>query len=276
MKSYEELITEYTVRGAPDPADQTNEDLAVRIGKGERNLVPALWNRVLRFVILRCRAYHDAWSVMSGGSTYEIEDLIQTSFLEVEPAAVYYEGGNRQKSFLGILGEYYMRNAFRKLRGIQTSKRDALQFSVSGDAPVDSGSEDPETVFDLIRDPSAEFEDDIYRAELHDRLDAAMEEELRPEEETVLRLYYYEGKTDPEIGSLAGCTGSMIQAKRKDALRKLYLARRRQGLDGFLEDHTNYYQAAGVGVFHRTGSSAVENIVLRREDLRERYLRGEE
>ena len=123
------------------------------------------------------------------------------------------------------------------------------------------------------------FEEDgaeeIYRQELRERLDAAMNEEVKPEEEKILRLYYYEGKSDPEIAGLAGCTGSTIQAKRKDALMKLYRAQRRYRLEEFIEDHTNYYMAAGVGAFQNSGGSVVENLVIRREDLKYKFLKGE-
>lgn len=276
MKSYEQLINEYAVNVRDDP-DKTNEDIAIEIQNGRRDLIPVLWNRVLRFVILRCRAYYDTWETFAGGAQCELEDLIQTAYLQIEPAARYYDG---PKGFLGILSDYYLRNAFRKLRGIQTSKRDALKYAGSLDAPVGGSEDDTEaTLLDLIRDPSAEFEEDvaeeIYQQELRKRLDTAMNEELRPEEEKILRLYYYEGKTDPEIAGLAGCTGSTIQTKRKEALMKLYRAQRRYRLEEFIEDHTNYYMAAGVGAFQNSGGSVVENLVIRREDLKYKFLKGE-
>ena len=113
----------------------------------------------------------------------------------------------------------------------------------------------------------------LYIRQLHDALDQAMQE-LTPRQASILRRRYWQGETQEAVAAALRCSGANIGEQERAALKRLYEARTVNGLSEFIETHTNYYHAVGPGRFQNTGTSAVEDIVLRRERLAEKWLKA--
>lgn len=85
-------------------------------------------------------------------------------------------------------------------------------------------------------------------------------ETLDADEESAIRARYYQGRTLEQIGPRA-------RYVVPTALRKLRRPQIRRELEQYIERRTPYYLCVGVSEFQRTGESAVERIVLKRERL---------
>lgn len=101
--------------------------------------------------------------------------------------------------------------------------------------------------------------------QLHDALEKALDE-LPARQSDTLRQRFYQNRSLEEIGAAEGVYGETVRQWQMKGLRAL---RQRQELQQFVEERTPYYLRVGVDEFQRTGESAVERIVIRREQLRE-------
>ena len=250
----------------------SKEELAAAIRAGKRELLPQLWNRVERFVARQAsRAVRNRFC---GGA--EFDDLYQSGYLALVAAVETYDpkGG---KSFVGWLA-LTLKTAFAEACGYRTARQanDPLRRAASLDAPI--GDDENGGVFlDLIPAADANPEDvaveSLYLRQLHDALEEAMKE-LTPRQQTILRRRYYGGHTQEAIAAALGCTRSGVSEQERAALKRLYDARSVNGLSWYLEHETNYYQPVGPQTFQRTGTSAVEKIVLKREELAQKWLKA--
>lgn len=254
----------------------TNEEIAVAIQNGETGLYPVLWNQVYRWVEIRAERYA-LWLQEYGRRIDPVDfkdDLIQSAYFAVVEAVGRFDPETGYK-FLTYL-EYPMRTAFRKTSGIRSSRRDALDMALYLDAPCgDDGEGD--TFEDITADPCAitsleTAEESIWRNQLHDTLESALDA-LPIDQSRVLRMRYYEERTCASIAEDLGYTAAGVLDKEQRALKKLYDARFFNGLNEYVEKNTNYYQKVGLTQFKHTGLSTVETIVLRREKLAEKWLK---
>lgn len=139
------------------------------------------------------------------------------------------------------------------------------------------------TLEDVIADPEDPTEkviDELHHAQLTELLRAAIDD-LAPDQATVIRKRYFEGKTLAAIGAEVGLSQERIRQKESVALRKLRSGKHRKDLDAFVEDiaHHYAYHASGVGTFRKTWTSAVELAVLKMEesnDYKKRFTNGQE
>ncbi|MBR0281374.1 MAG: sigma-70 family RNA polymerase sigma factor [Oscillibacter sp.] len=255
---------------------QTNEELAAAIRAGQKELLPQLWNQVERFVVRQASRVMTLSGGFGGGA--EFEDLYQSGYLALVAAVEGYDP-ERGMSFIGYLA-FTLKTAFAEVGGIRNARQanDALRHAGSLDAPVGDDDGDA-TLADMIPAAAPEPEDlaveSLYIRQLHDALEAAMRDLSHPQRD-ILRRRYYGGQTQATIAAALGCTGAGVSEQERAALDRLYRARTVNGLSEFLETHTNYYQAVGPGTFQRTGTSAVEKIVLKREQLAQKWLRAHE
>ena len=253
----------------------SNEELAVAIQAGDQSLIPQLWEQVQKFVAMQAGKYFRRETKDRGIVTgYDLEDLIQQSYFALLSAVDRFDP--EKGGFLSIL-DLCLKSSFQDVAGYRTARQrnDGLAFSVSGDVPL--GEDSDLTLLDTLPSQAPETEDAAiegeYQQQLHEVLEKAMSN-LSDKQNEILRRRYYRQETCIQIGADMGCTSQSVSDQEQAALRHLYNARSLNGLSQFLETHTNYYQKVGVREYKMTRSSSVEKIVLHRERLVERWLKG--
>ncbi|MCD8381902.1 MAG: sigma-70 family RNA polymerase sigma factor [Clostridiales bacterium] len=222
------------------------------------DLLP-LWEQVERFV--RMKAQRQAERLNGyGGVTWE--DLYQAGFLAVAAAAETYdpEGG---KSFPGWL-VYYLSNAFAEAAGYHSQKRDPLQRADSLDRPLDGDDPEGDSLGAMIASPVDEI------AALEDAAEADWQRETLAREvarlpekwRKALRLRYWNGQTLEQVAAAFGVHHGTIWKWERKAFRALRRSKDIQAMRRYVDQRTDYY---------RGGPSPVENNVLWREELAERW-----
>ena len=248
----------------------SNEELVAAIQAGEDRM-GELWSQVEGLV--RWAAHQRLVSLEGRG--VEFDDLYQSGYpAMVEAVATYSPCGAAFSSWY----MNYLRTAFAETAGYRTVKqrREPLNAALSLNAPI-SDDGDGDTFEDLAADPDAVIsleavDERIWRYQLHNTLESALAG-LPEVQSCVLRMRYYEDRTCASIAEDLGCTAASVLDKEQRALKKLYDARYFNGLSDYVEKNTNYYQKVGLEQFNRTGMSAVETIVMRRERLAEKWLK---
>ena len=117
-------------------------------------------------------------------------------------------------------------------------------------------------------DDFAGAEERIYQQELHAALEKAIS--ILPDKAAaIVRGFFWDGQTLEAIGQVQGISTARTAQIKNDALSRLRREARKSdaALSGFIESRTPYYKKVGVQEFQRTGTSAVESLVIFREDL---------
>ena len=245
----------------------TNEELAAAIQEGREDLYPALWDQVKAFVAQQAMRRYLSTGGFGG---VEVEDLIQSGFLALVEAVGYYNPAT-ECSFLTILGNC-LKTAFARAGGYRTTKRDPLNNCRSLDAPRgdDPESDSLEELLADERDDIEAAENKIYREQLRRTMDAAVSDLPAEQMETLYRLFVC-GQTFEEISAAAGVKPQAVRAWEFKALSLLRTPRHARELEQFLDERTDFYMHIGVPGFQRTGKSAVERLVIRRDALARRF-----
>lgn len=242
----------------------TNEELVALIQAGERDRLSELWGQMERFVAQQASRR----IVLSGGiGGVEFGDLYNAGYLALVAAADTYDPA-AGRSFIGWLA-LALKTAFAEAGGYRSRKqaRDPLHRAGSMDAPA---SEDSDTAIgELIEDPRAaqnlqDAEDSIWLEQLHDALEKALDE-LPAHQGDTLRRRFYQTRSLENIAAAEGVSKEAVRLWQGKGLQAL---RQEAELQQFVEERTPYYLRVGVSEFQRTGESAVERIVIRREQLR--------
>lgn len=250
----------------------SNEELAVRIQRGEQDLIPMLWNQVVRFIAMKAREYISHKEQQGLPCNGEETDLTNQAYFGFLNAVKYFDP--EEGNFLTILN-LAIKTSFAEAAGYHTAAQrfDGSRDAVSGDAPI---GEDGFSLFDTVPDSGESVEEqatrELYLHQLRKTLDSAMTE-LPSQQEMILREHYYNEKSRNEIARELMCTQSNVGQQEQVALSALYKARFLNGLNEYLEQNTNYALHIGVKRFKNTGISDVEAIVLQRESLVERWMR---
>jgi RNA polymerase sigma factor (sigma-70 family) len=160
----------------------------------------------------------------------------------------------------------------KQLDNIKAARR--IRYKLSLDEPI-SDEEGAKTRLDLISDEIADEEKDIDNGldqpELK-RIIHEMLQRLPDKHKEVIEDRYLKNKTLREIGEKQNVSAEWIRNKEQQALRQI---RKDYKFKREVIDYTsiNEYKHIGVQAFHRNGISSVEDIVFKREKLRERQVR---
>ena len=257
----------------------TNEELAVRIQSGQRELIPQLWEQTKGFVKLSAKKYYTTAVVSRDNVGCELEDLIQEGFFALLNSIKCFkpESGYTFLTFMKLP----LREAFSRVMGTRREwdRRKLEHSAISLEAPAISNGD--VTLLDIVskRTTSEDTYDEdagirsVYQRQLHSALEKSLAL-LTERQENVIRDRYYKGLTQKEIADMTGCLSSTISTLESNALQKMYSTRLQTGLDQYVNERTNYYQKIGITRFRTTWISAVENIVLQRNDLAESWLKS--
>ena len=247
----------------------TNEELVALIQNGERDKLPELWAQVEKFVALQANKRH---LLSNGLGGVEVEDLYQSGYIALVCAADTYDPA-AGRSFIGWLA-LALKTAFAEAGGYrgQRQARDPLHRAGSMDTPM-GDDEDCGTLGDLIADPSAaqafqDAEDQLYMEHLRSVLENVLGK-IPVQQADILRRRFYQNQGLKEIAAAEGVYGNTVRQWQEKGLRALRRPQIIQELRQFVEGRTPYYLQVGVSEFQRTGESAVEKIVIGREQLAE-------
>ena len=240
----------------------TNEELAMSIQSGQEELIHALWQNIERFT----RKQANRLLLIRDSSYPEFDDFYNTGYIALYEAVKTFDI-KRGMSFIGWY-KYYLKKAYSVLCGVRTSKTDVLNNCKSLNEPInDEGIE----LWEIVADSNNSFEDverEIFNEQLHEAIERALNG-LTPVEADIIRRSYYTADTARTISQETGLPVQAVNNKRIKGLRELYRNNHRE-LEQFLDDRTPYYTGTGLSSFTRTGSSAVERAVIKRERIRQK------
>ena len=251
----------------------TNEELALRIQKGDSEAIPELWEQVVKFIEVKAQDYIVRKQQSGLSCDGEKADLVNQAYFGFLTAVRLFDPD--AGSFLTILN-LAIKTSFSEASGYRKSAQrwDCSHNSVSGDTPA---GEEGHCLFDFVPDKGENVEDlatkDIYTLQLRNTLDCAMKD-LPRRQEMILRARYYEDLQQEAIARRLNCTSSNVSQQEQAALDALYQARFQNGLHEYLEQNTNYSRHVGVRRFRSTGTSAVEEIVFQRERLIGKWMKA--
>ena len=239
------------------------EELAAQVKAGEPGAMLELWKAVRRFVEMK------AGDRARAGSRVPLEDLTQAGFLAVLDAAEQYDPGKENASFLSLLC-FTLRNRWADEAGTRSTRRDALQYADSLDAPAVAGDEDSDHAVNLLPDDGAALA--FVGVEYADFLDhcrrviAAALDTLPPAQGAILRLHYLVGRSLEDAAPLCGlsCKQAASDTEYRALLRLergKYRRELRDCLEAF-EDFWEYRMAAKCETWKRTGISRTEAAAL--------------
>lgn len=245
----------------------TNEELALKIQNGERNLIPTLWEQVERFIYLKSENWywqHEETCIRCGVA---LDDLKQVSYFAFLDAIRYYTSADSYK-FLTYL-VFPLRNRFNEACGIRTKAQAQrpLNRCKSLNAAV-PGSEEGITYEDTIIDELAaedfqRAEDCIYNEQLRSVLDECLAT-LPEVQSTVIQYRYFEGLTAEKAGERVGLTYVQCRNRETEGLRKLRRGKNRERLEVFAEDIiSRYAYCSSYSLWRATGTSSTEYTALK-------------
>ena len=257
----------------------TNEELAVKIQQGERDLIPELWEQVERFVKLLADRRLQR---LPAGSGLESDDLYDAGYIAFMNAVERFNV-ERNASFITLLS-MMLKTAFAEAGGYRSRRqqKDPLHHAVSLETPLTG--EENYFLEDVIPDDraSAAFEDterQVYLEQLRNELENALSA-LPDQQSDIIRRRFYNGDTLHAISQDMGTTQERVRQVENQGLRSMRKPKAAKRLYGFLhpdeerriDQRTNFYYHVGSNRFNSTGTSAVEELALRREKLREREI----
>ena len=256
----------------------TNEELALKIQNGERNLIPTLWEQVERFIYLKSENWywqHEETCIRCGVA---LDDLKQVSYFAFLDAIRYYTSADGYK-FLTYL-VFPLRNRFNeivkspdvialKACGIRTKAQaqrplnrcKSLNAAVPG---FEEGITYEDTIIDeLAAEDFQRAEDGIYNEQLRSVLDECLAT-LPEVQSAVIRYRYFEGLTVEKAGERVGLTYVQCRNRETEGLRKLRRGKNRERLEVFAEDIISRYAYYGsYSLWRATGTSSTEYTALK-------------
>lgn len=244
----------------------THEEFTAAVAavqSGEPGATLRLWEGVRRFV---SKSAH-RWASNSNGRTPH-EDLMQAGFLAMLDAVERFDPERENSSFLSVL-RLTLKTRFAEESGIRTSKRDALSYAGSADAPA-YGEEDSPPVAETVPDQSASlaFMGAEYRDFLHycrNVIGAALDS-LTPAQADIVRLRYLDGLMLDEVAELRGLSSKQaVNETEERAIDRLARGRYRRELRECLNAFKDFRAVrdaarADLWAASRTEAAALANI----------------
>ena len=161
---------------------------------------------------------------------------------------------------------YLLNWSEKQLQAVREAEKKLRVASMS--API---GEDGSELADLIADPAdliAEADDRIQQEELRGVMWDVVND-LRDREAEVIRMRFKDGKTLAECSADLHVAPERVRQLEKKGLRNLRRPEMADRLLPYLDDLAEVYahNASGIGIFRRTGTSAVERAVLASEQI---------
>ena len=260
-------------------SEQSNEELAMRIAAGEKDLIPILWEQIMPFVLYKAEMFYYSQGEEKS-YLYELDDLVQESYFALLSAVNHFDC-KKDYQFTTLFG-LTLKSAFENIVGYKSKRRrnDPIKYAYSLDGFINGNdrAENDTTLMEILPDPNNEieaFEDSLYTQQLHVALENALKT-ISKKHADILKEIYYNNKTQAEIAEKYNCTRKNIDNTKTRALHQLKKNYATNGLKAFLDEHTNYFTTVSLTEFKNTFTSSTEKIVLARERFEKKYRQKEE
>lgn len=254
----------------------TNEALAELIQRGGNDeLVPLLWENTYKVIFYKIEQYWAIFGEAFHRFGFSIDDIKQEGYNALLFAVKQYDSG-KPYQFTTYLN-YAIKNT---LRGLLKGKSDALNQinTMSLEQPISEDTDGGDLLLsDIVPDErAAQGYDRIDSLDefkpLHEAVDSLPEKERR-----IIQMHYFEGLSLQKCGERVGVSSERARQIEQNALKLL-----RTGQTGkLLRDlyggeyaprpkytPAGYSRHKGLAAFRTSGSSEVEDYVLRRLALR--------
>lgn len=198
----------------------TNEQLATLIHTGGNDeLIPLLWEKVRALMYMKAGQYYRTHSETCAARGVQLWDIKQVSYLAYIAALKAFNPESGLK-FLSYIS-FPFRNEVNELLRIRSRKTDALNKSISLDAPIKNDEGEDTTLGDL--------QPDVQSTDFVERLEAAMISEfirnevntLEERQRAVITWYYFERKELAEIGELLNISRERVSQIKRQAEKEL-------------------------------------------------------
>ena len=248
----------------------TDEELATKAKTGDEAALMELWENKRGMAYTWARStFRKHWELGDTRGS-DLDDLMQTAFIALM-RAVYYFDPDKPWAFSTCYGNTLKREFADLLRTREGHKLDALNYSVSIDAPMGGTNEsDTDLWADILEDPAdcfEEVEDRIYQEQLHNALENALSQ-IPEKQGTAVRLRYLQDKGWAAVAEMMGFEYSYVRRLAKKGLESLRQEEIRTELEEFVDLRTNFYRNGSV----KDQTSGVELNVIRREEIRNQQL----
>ena len=208
----------------PEMPKVSNEELAMKIKAGEKELIPVLWEQIKRLIWRKAWGLWVNWQERCQDMGVEYGDICQAGFFAMMKAVETYDPCG-EYAFTTYLN-FPMKSEFSKLIGKRTTKEDAIAHSRRFESQISSDKDgDALTLYSTLADTSAESDMEgvielEYAHSLRDALEKALNK-LSPKWAHIVRSRYFEGKSGVEVAAELGLTGARIHNIEREAFRKL-------------------------------------------------------
>ena len=207
--------------------------------------------------------------LLQSRAAVDLEDLTQAGFLGLVEAAQTFDSS---KGAWSTWASLYLRKAMQEALRLRGRKSEPL--TVSLDVPAYAGEDCDVSLLETIPDESnPDMYETVLQAETV-RIVREAVDDLPEDQRDVIRLHDLEGFTLKQCGERLNLPpGRPAKYVRRDAIKKLVKDKRLRSLA--LDPETRFYAHKGVQAFFSSGSSVVEDAVIRREELFRRFLNGD-
>ena len=244
----------------------SNEELVAAIQSGEDRM-GELWAQVEKLVMWKA---HRVMTALDGRGGVEFDDLYQSGYPALVAAVDSYKPEH------GLFSTWFMlhlKTAFADATGYRSKKQqqDPIHRATSLDMPL-TDETDSDDLMAITPDPVGmngleAAEEAIYRQQLHDALEAALD--AIPEDcGEILRQRYYEGRTLADLAEVHGVTPERVRKKEYEAIRHLRRPKAACHLRPFYD--FDFYCGTGLGAFQHTGMSIQERYLVIEEERKEK------
>ena len=246
-----------------------NEDLAVRIRNGERDLMPTLWEQNIKLFQIMATSLYTRYRDRCISSGVTPEDIFQVGYFALLDAVEAFTPASGYK--LSAYINFPLLKHFKTLIGIRTTKRDPLHQCGSLDKPI--GEDGDMTLLALIEDSDSTYPfdtiiDDVFFMQVRNVLKEAISRLPAPCA-TCITGKYFEGKTPAEIAAEIGQSADYVRRMERQGLYKLHRDSYRNEWATVRDEiiTTLAYRHRGVRAFWNTWTSSVEYAAIRSEEL---------
>ena len=254
----------------------SNEELCLLIQAGQSNLTGELWEQVKRLVTKLVARYLPR----DGSSRIDMDDLLQAGFLGMLQAVEAYNPGSGFQ-FATFLN-YNVQTACRDAMGIRSEKqsKDPAHKALSLSQPVSADGETDLTLGDSVQDSSLKYQYDDLIEEVDQAEDVrrifSEVNQLDPLDQKIFTAKFFDGHMETDIASRHGLRQQQVRNILTRSLGKIRHTRtvRLMSAEYRLDQMTNFHKTKGLQGFKTSFSSTVEDLTLKRQELRQRMIQA--
>ena len=223
----------------------SNEEIAIRIQGGERELLSQLWEQNTGIFNLNANRLYSLYRNRCISSGVTIDDIVQICFFALLEAVRAFNPHSGYKMLTYL--RYPLLKQFRMIVGLHTSKRNPLNDCYSLNTKVGDGEGMERLELEIDTDSESQFEaatDKVYALGLRHALESALSK-LPSDCAASVRGLYLEDKSNNDIAAQLGKRPQRVVYLQTKAMRRL---QRNAELQAYSYDilSKRVYRSAGI------------------------------